>query len=74
MSREYSAEWHPGAEPYYPINDERNQALYNRYARLAKDESKTFFCGRLAQYRYVDMDQAMENAMRLADELLEKNQ
>ena len=74
VSREYSAEWHPGAEPYYPINDERNQALYNRYARLAKDESKTFFCGRLAQYRYVDMDQAMENAMRLADELLEKNQ
>ena len=74
VSREYSVEWQPGAEPYYPINDRRNQALYDRYARLAKDEPRTFFCGRLAQYRYADMDQAMENAIRLGNELLEKSQ
>lgn len=74
VSWEYSAEWQPGAEPYYPINDRKNQVLYDRYARLAKDEPRTFFCGRLAQYRYADMDQTMESAMRLADELLEKHQ
>lgn len=74
VSREYSIEWQPGAEPYYPINDRRNQALYDRYAGLAKDEPRTFFCGRLAQYRYADMDQAMENAIRLGNELLEKSQ
>lgn len=74
VSWEYSAEWQPGAEPYYPINDEQNQTLYERYARLAQNEPGTFFCGRLAQYRYADMDQAMESAMRLANKLLEKNQ
>ena len=73
VSWEYSTEWQPGIEPYYPINDRKNQTLYNRYVQLAKDETDTFFCGRLAQYCYADMDVAMERAMHLARELLEKS-
>lgn len=71
ISREYSVEWQVGDEPYYPVNDERNQLLYSRYELLAKQEKNTFFCGRLAQYSYFDMDKAMENALCLARKLLE---
>lgn len=71
VSWEYSAEWQPGDEPYYPINNEQNQALYQRYAALADKEPDTVFAGRLAQYRYYDMDKAMENALCLARQLLE---
>ncbi len=70
ISREYSAEWKPGEEPYYPINDEKNQRLYQRYQALADKRPNVTFCGRLAQYRYADMDVAMEEALRTADELL----
>ncbi len=71
VSWEYSAEWQPGDEPYYPINNGQNQALYQRYAALAEKEPDTVFAGRLAQYRYYDMDKAMENALSLAGQLLE---
>ena len=70
ISREYSAEWKPGDEPYYPINDEKNQTLYQKYKALADRQPNVTFCGRLAQYRYADMDVAMEEALRTADELL----
>lgn len=55
ISREYSAEWRPGMEPFYPVNDSRNQALYARYRELADAETRVTFGGRLAEYRYYDM-------------------
>ncbi len=56
ISREYSAEWHPGDEPYYPVNDEKNTALYQKYKALAAGEKKVLFGGRLGEYKYYDMD------------------
>lgn len=70
VSWEYSAVWHPGDEPYYPVNDARNQALYARYADLMAGEPDIYCCGRLAEYRYYDMDRAMENALAMAQRLL----
>ncbi len=56
ISREYSSEWKPGIEPYYPINDEKNNELFARYRALAEKEEKVIFGGRLGNYRYYDMD------------------
>ena len=66
ISREYSQEWQPGIEPYYPINDEANGALYLKYKALADKESKTIFGGRLAEYRYYDMDAVIASALSVA--------
>ncbi len=55
ISREYSTEWHDGMEPFYPVNDARNQAVYEQYRALASQESRIIFGGRLAEYRYYDM-------------------
>ena len=66
ISREYSAEWQPGIEPYYPVNDEKNSRLYERYSQLAKGESHVVFGGRLGQYRYYDMDVTIQGALELA--------
>lgn len=64
ISREYSVEWQPGMEPYYPVNDEPNQQLYARYCELAKAEAPhVFFGGRLGQYRYYDMDKVIAQAL-----------
>ena len=63
ITREYPMEWHEGAEPYYPINDERNTALYAEYRALADAETKYIFGGRLAEYRYYDMHQVIEKAL-----------
>ena len=63
ISREYSAEWKPGDEPYYPINDERNISLYQRYKELADKENNVIFGGRLGEYKYYDMDQVIESAL-----------
>lgn len=68
ISREYSTEWNPGMEPYYPVNDERNTALYAQYKALADAESKELFGGRLAEYKYYDMAPTIEQAMKLAKE------
>ncbi len=68
ISREYSTEWQPGMEPYYPVNDERNTALYAQYKALADAESKVLFGGRLAEYKYYDMAPTIEQAMKLAKE------
>ena len=72
ISREYSIEWQQGMEPYYPVNDERNAAIYQQYKGLAEKESKVFFGGRLAEYKYYDMAPTIEQALSLANELLSK--
>ena len=66
ISREYPAEWKPGMEPYYPINNLKNQAVYEKYAELAKRESKVIFGGRLGEYKYHDMKDAISGALALA--------
>lgn len=63
ISREYSTEWTPGSEPFYPVNDERNNALYARYKELADAESKVIFGGRLAEYKYYDMAPIIERVL-----------
>jgi UDP-galactopyranose mutase len=68
VTREYPEAWRPGLEPYYPVNDETNTALYKQYAAAACGETKTLFLGRLARYAYLDMDQAVAAALEAADE------
>ena len=63
ITREYPAEWHDGAEPYYPVNDAANNALYERYASLAAKEERVLFGGRLGQYKYYDMDKVIAAAL-----------
>jgi UDP-galactopyranose mutase len=63
ISREYSSEWKPGDEPYYPVNDEKNAKLYDAYKCLADKESKVIFGGRLGEYKYYDMDQVIAAAL-----------
>lgn len=67
ITREYPVEWKPGMEPYYPVNDEKNQALYKRYQALAAVEKNVLFGGRLAEYRYYDMDKVIASALSLAE-------
>lgn len=64
ISREYSVRWEPGDEPYYPVNDEKNQRLYEKYRAMAEKEEHVIFGGRLAEYRYYDMDQVIEAALK----------
>ena len=64
ITKEYSMEWKPGEEPYYPLNDEKNQKLYTEYKALAEREPNVFFGGRLGEYRYYDMDQVIASALR----------
>ena len=66
ISREYSSEWKPGDEPYYPVNDEKNGKLYAEYREFAVQEENTIFGGRLGEYKYYDMDQAIAAALELA--------
>ena len=66
ISREYSSEWKLGDEPYYPVNDEKNSALYLEYKGLADKEEKVIFGGRLGEYKYYDMDKVIESALNLA--------
>lgn len=67
ISREYSTEWHPGMEPYYPVNDEKNNALYEKYRELAEKEKNVIFGGRLGSYRYYDMDKVIAAALQAAE-------
>ncbi|MCI6831350.1 MAG: UDP-galactopyranose mutase [Clostridiales bacterium] len=67
ISREYSSEWKPGDEPYYPVNDEKNGALYERYRALADAEDKVIFGGRLGEYKYYDMDAVIASALDLCE-------
>ena len=67
ISREYSSEWHPGDEPYYPVNDAKNSALYQQYKVLAQKEDRVIFGGRLGEYKYYDMDAVINAALNQAD-------
>ena len=70
ISREYSSEWKPGDEPYYPVNDEKNSSLYASYKKLAEQEEHVIFGGRLGEYKYYDMDAVIAAALQKADEEL----
>jgi UDP-galactopyranose mutase len=70
ISREYSSEWKVGMEPYYPVNNEENNALYLKYRELADREKNVIFGGRLGQYRYYDMDKVIAAALEAADAAL----
>ena len=68
ISREYSSEWNVGMEPYYPVNDEKNNQLYQEYKKLADQEKDVIFGGRLGDYKYYDMDKVIAAALdRLED-------
>ena len=69
ISREYSSEWKPGDEPYYPVNDQRNGELYQQYKTLADREEKVIFGGRLGEYKYYDMDAVIASALSKCEEL-----
>lgn len=70
ITREYPAEWKRGDEPYYPINDERNNALFGQYQQLAAKEQRVLFGGRLGQYKYYDMDKVIAAALDMVKEQL----
>lgn len=70
ITREYPTTWKKGDEPYYPINDEKNGALYAQYAELAKKEANVLFGGRLGQYKYYDMDKVIRSALDMVKEEL----
>lgn len=63
ITKEYPADWHPGEEAYYPVNNDKNQQLYEKYAALAKQESNVILGGRLAEYKYYDMDDVIKSAL-----------
>lgn len=65
ISKEYSTEWKPGMEPYYPVNDERNTKLYQEYKKLADKETNVIFGGRLAEYKYYDMAPIIDQVMKI---------
>lgn len=71
ISREYPMDWKPGDEPYYPVNDEKNTELYQKYRELADQEENVIFGGRLGEYRYYDMDQVIASALAKYDRMKE---
>ena len=70
ITREYPADWKEGMEAYYPVNDEKNQALYQQYAALAEKEDHVIFGGRLAEYKYYDMDKVIASALKRTAECM----
>ena len=70
ISREFSSEWKPGDEPYYPVNDEKNENLYKRYRALADQEDRVLFGGRLGEYRYYDMDKVIASSLQFSRKVL----
>ena len=71
ISREFSSEWKTGDEPYYPVNDEKNGALYAEYKKLAGAEEKVIFGGRLGEYKYYDMDAVIASALDMCEKELQ---
>ena len=72
ISKEFSSEWKPGDEPYYPVNDEKNGALYRKYKELADKEANVIFGGRLGEYKYYDMDQVINAALDMCEKEFEE--
>ena len=70
VTKEYPADWNPGEEAYYPVNNEKNQALFAKYANLAKKEENVIFGGRLAEYKYYDMDDVIKSALNTVKKVL----
>ena len=70
ISREYSSEWKKGDEPYYPVNNEKNDALYARYRAMADRETRVIFGGRLGSYKYYDMDKVIAAVLDLCEKEL----
>ena len=70
ISREYSSEWSVGMEPYYPVNNEQNNTLFEKYRELAEKESTVIFGGRLGNYKYYDMDKVIEAALEMCEKEL----
>lgn len=70
ISKEYSTEWKPGMEPYYPVNNDQNNKLFEQYRSLADKEENVVFGGRLGNYKYYDMDKVIAAALELADKML----
>ena len=70
ISREYSSEWKMGDEPYYPVNDEKNEKLYQQYKTMAENEKNVIFGGRLGEYKYYDMDAVIASALQLCEKEL----
>lgn len=70
ISKEYSSEWKPGDEPYYPVNDEKNGELYDEYRKLAVNEKNVIFGGRLGEYKYYDMDQVIDASLKIVEKEL----
>ena len=68
ISREYSSEWKPGVEPYYPVNNDKNNAVYQQYADKAAADKDVIFGGRLGQYKYYDMDKVVAAALECVEE------
>ncbi|MBO5207975.1 MAG: UDP-galactopyranose mutase [Lachnospiraceae bacterium] len=68
ITKEYPAEWKPGDEPYYPVNNEKNNTLFEEYRKLAQAETKVLFGGRLGQYQYYDMDKVIAAALQMVEE------
>ena len=73
ISREYPSVWKPGDEPFYPINDAKNNALYEKYVELSRSKPKVIFGGRLGLYKYYDMDDIIENALTTVNRLIEND-
>lgn len=73
ISREYSSEWKKGDEPYYPVNDTKNNTLYEKYKKLAESEEKVIFGGRLGEYRYYDMDAVIAGSLKLCRKIFGEN-
>lgn len=67
ITKEYPQEWKPGKEAYYPVNDDKNQKLYEQYKELAAKESNVIFGGRLGEYKYYDMDKVIKSALKLVE-------
>ena len=70
ITKEYPADWEEGMEPYYPINDDKNQNLYQKYREKAAQEGNLILGGRLAEYKYYDMDKVIESAFQLIEKEL----
>ena len=69
ITKEYSKQWEVGDEPYYPVNDEKNNELYQQYQALAEKEEQVIFGGRLGQYKYYDMDDVIKSALEVLDRI-----
>ena len=69
ITKEYPATWKLGDEPYYPVNNETNNALYQKYKKLADSEKNVIFAGRLGQYRYYDMDKVINSIFEITDSI-----